>query len=57
MRLLGWSVALRAEGAPLVAWWDFCEGVGRVELWWRLFWCEVEKLEIFGQMLGVSVCS
>ena len=52
----GWSVALWAEGTPLVAWWNFCEGVGRVELGWRLFWSEVEKLEVFGQILGVGVC-
>ena len=55
-RSLGWSVALRAEGTPLVAWWNFCEGVGKVELGWRLFWSEVEKLEVFGQILGVGVC-
>ena len=49
-------MALWAEGTPLVASWRLSEGDGLVQLEWWLLWSEVERLEVFGQILGVGVC-
>ena len=38
LRSSEWAVALWAEWLLLVAWWEFSEGGGEVELGWRPFW-------------------
>ena len=51
-----WAVALRAEGLLLVAWWEFSEGGGEVELGWRLFWRCGGCFGVFGGNGVAGVC-